>query len=209
MADWTYWGDKYHAIPYTVGIVERRFHEVLDTDNPHVCPHCHGNNARLMRDGSDLYCFTCGWRDAEYFNRMLARLIKWVAQQEKRWGGPVLLSDDEVAALQQQSEARKRKRLLDAEYRERDKERSKRYAEANAERLREYRRRYRREHNEERVSYNREWKARHPGHQQRYDRMRYITRREANGYLPSVSQVQIQQGGTSVVGANEMPTVWI
>lgn len=67
--------------------------EHLDPLHPKVCPHCHNNSASLQRDFDDLFCFTCGWRDAGHFNQRLNDFIRWVIKREKMFGSPTLLSD--------------------------------------------------------------------------------------------------------------------
>lgn len=48
-------------------IIEKTHIEILDRKHPYVCPHCNSNHCSLQREGADLYCFVCGWRDGEHY----------------------------------------------------------------------------------------------------------------------------------------------
>jgi hypothetical protein len=89
--------------PYETGGIHKD-RESLDELNPYVCPHCGSNHCSIQRERNDIYCFICGWRDPEYYNVKLNRLIEWLNIREKEIGSPVLLSDKERKIAEYKSE---------------------------------------------------------------------------------------------------------
>jgi len=72
------WFSQYYAKPgdYLRGEFNTIRPELNEADPSH-CPHCNSNHSMwAMRDGDDLYCWQCGWRDSFYFNKRLNEFLK-------------------------------------------------------------------------------------------------------------------------------------
>lgn len=150
MAKWLsnteYWArDIFISSPYETGGIARVFHETLDPSNPTICPHCNGNNARLLKEGRDLYCLICGWRESQYFNEKLNNLIKWLIGRERRFGAPILLSDSETPRNSREVEKVKLRKYRN-NHKDDAREYNKRYREEHSERLKEKARLYYQSH---------------------------------------------------------------
>lgn len=76
--DGIYWVDPYCD---NTGI-KRNYIETLDLKHPNICPHCNDNHGRIRQDDKDLYCFNCGWRDAQFFDKRFNKFLKWVVGRE-------------------------------------------------------------------------------------------------------------------------------
>jgi len=104
------------------------------------CPKCGTNHSSWdWREGNDLFCYACGFREAEYFNDRLNKFIEWVKKQEAKQGEPVLLSDDE-----QKTKERINENVRNSYWRHHDKsiEKGRLYRERNIEKERERSKRY-------------------------------------------------------------------
>jgi hypothetical protein len=145
---WSPVEDMYYeyAKPYETGGILRTNIEIIDPLDPHRCPHCKGNSARLQRELSDLYCINCGWRDTEHFNPRMNAFIEWVRQRETLYGSPVLLSDRD----------RQRK-----EYKNRCNAYYSRYRKARKEHYKENSRLYYIKHRAEQIEYHRLYRLNH------------------------------------------------
>ncbi len=140
-----YWYVPVHYVypePYETGGITKTHIDILDPKHPHICPHCQGNSARLQREGDDLYCFTCGWRDSQYFNIKFKSFLEWVVKREQEYGSPRLLSDAKQGHLNRKAE-------FYYNHHESELEKRKQYQNEHKEKLREYKRQW-------------AWNKRHP-----------------------------------------------
>lgn len=170
--------------PYETGGIAITHISMLDPQDPHRCPQCHNNSASIQREGRDIYCLLCGWRDSEHYNEKLNARIKWLEFKEKLYGKPLLLSNREKDLLRRKSENYLRhresillkskqsleneseiERAIRKEYKHQYyldnkvelAERGKQYAKENKEKLKEYGRQYRLNHTDKNREYQRNW----------------------------------------------------
>jgi len=187
MANWWTSKDGHYKYPkpYVTNDITRTYHEVLDISRPKICPHCNGNHAGLQGEGFDLYCFSCGWREAAYFNNKLFRFIKWIEKREKKYGSPILLTNHETIVKAREYKFRQG-------YKEALKIYQKKYREDNLERLRLKENEYVANHKAEKKIYHKQYyeerkvelaekqrcyNKEHKEHRREYDRNRYLIKR--------------------------------
>jgi hypothetical protein len=48
-------------------VIKKTHQDELNPNRLYVCPHCGSNHCSLQREGWDLYCFICGWRDCQHY----------------------------------------------------------------------------------------------------------------------------------------------
>lgn len=105
MSEWYFRTEHYkYPEPYETGNITI-VRATLKGDDANQCPHCNTNhNSWAMRDGKDLYCFYCGWRESFYFAPSVLRWISRAMQVEHRIGEPILLTNKREEALRRKRE---------------------------------------------------------------------------------------------------------